>query len=265
MEETNPNVTEVTENVEETTEQTEVLIDGVQNNQEEQKGRFYTDEELDKMLSDRYNRGRRKAEKESRKKYGRLENVLKAGLGTDNINDATNKLSEFYEEQGINIPINADYDDDDIKILANKDAEDIISNGNNAVENELKRLTDLGTDKMSKREKAMFETLYNSHRNMRERKELEKIGINTEILDSKEFKEYEKKLNPSLTAKEKYEMYKTTLPKSKVETIGSMTNTNTDKSIKEHYTDEEISKLSLDDLSNPKVWDAVRKSMTKRG
>lgn len=261
--EENPNVTEnVTENVDQTTEEMGTLIDD--ENQEEKKGKYYTDEELDKMLSDRYNRGRRKAEKENRKKYGRLETILKSGLGVDNIADMESKLSEFYEEQGVNIPQNY-YDDDDLKILATKDAEDIIADGENAVENELRRLSDLGTDKMSKREKAMFETLYNSHKTAKEIKELEEIGVKAEVLNGKEFKDFAKKLNPELTAKEKYELYQKFQPKEKVETIGSMTNSNTENGIKEHYTDEEISKLSLEELSNPKIWDAVRKSMTKKG
>lgn len=251
-------VTEVTENVEQTTEQNVAQ-------KKEQNGKFYTDEELDKMLADRYNRGRRKAEKESRKKYGRLENILKSGLEVDNLADAEKKLTEFYTEQGVNIPSYSDYDDDDIRTLANKDAEDIISEGDVAVESELRRLSDLGNERMTKREKAMFNTLYQSHKEAKERQELEEIGVGTEVLDSKEFKDFTKNLNTNLTLKEKYEFYKQTHPTPKVEPIGSMTNTEAGKSFKDSYTEEEISKLSLEDLSDDRVWNAVRKSMTKKG
>ena len=251
-------VTEVTENVEQTTEQ-----NNVQEETQEQKGKFYTDEELDKMLADRYNRGRRKAEKESRKKYGRLENILKSGLEVSSLNEAEKKLEDFYTEQGVQIPTY--YDEDDIRTLADKDAEEIIADGDVAVERELRRLSDLGTDKMSKREKAMFETLYNSHKATKERQELEEIGVGSELLDSKEFKDFTKNLNPNLSVKQKYEFYKQTHPTQQAEPIGSMTNTETGNSFKDSYTEEEISKLSLDDLSDDRVWEAVRKSMTKKG
>ncbi len=251
-------VTNVTENVEQTTEQNVAQ-------KEEQNGRFYTNEELDKMLAERYNRGRRKAEKESRKKYGKIENILKSGLEVDNLADAEEKLEKFYTEQGVKIPSYSDYDDDDIRTLANKDAEDIISEGEMAVESELRRLSDLGNDKMSKREKAMFNTLYKSHKETKERQELEEIGVGTDLLDSKDFKDFTKKLNTNLTLKEKYEFYKQTHPTPIVEPIGSMTNTEAGNSFKDSYTPEEISKLSLEDLSDDRVWDAVRKSMTRKG
>ena len=251
-------VTNVTENVEQTTEQNVAQ-------KEEQNGRFYTNEELDKMLAERYNRGRRKAEKESRKKYGKIENILKSGLEVDNLADAEEKLEKFYTEQGVKIPSYSDYDDDDIRTLANKDAEDIISEGEMAVESELRRLSDLGNDKMSKREKAMFKTLYQSHKESKERQELEEIGVGTDLLDSEDFKDFTKKLNTNLTLKEKYEFYKQTHPTQKVEPIGSMNNTEAGNSFKDSYTPEEISKLSLDDLSDDRVWDAVRKSMTRKG
>lgn len=253
-------VTEVTENVEQTTEQ-----NSVQEETQEQKGKFYTDEELDKMLADRYNRGRRKAERESRKKYGKLENILKSGLDVDNLADAEEKLEKFYTEQGVKIPSYSDYDEEDIRTLANKDAEDIISEGDVAVESELRRLSDLGVDKMSKREKAMFDTLYKSHKETKERQELEEIGVGSDLLDSKEFKNFTKNLNPELSVKQKYEFYKQTHPTKEAEPIGSMTNTETGKSFKDSYTPEEISKLSLEDLSDDRVWEAVRKSMTRKG
>jgi hypothetical protein len=44
--------------------------------------------------------------------------------------------------------------------------------------------------------------------------------------------------------------------------MGSMKNTSQDNGVKDYYSPEEISKLSMADLRNPKVWNAVRKSMT---
>lgn len=260
MEEKN-SVTEVTENVEQTTEQNVAQ-------EQEQKGKFYTDEELDKTLADRYARGYKKAEREAkkaeRKKYGRLENILKSGLGVDNLDDAEKKLEEFYTEQGVKIPAYSDIDDDDIRTLANKDAEDVISDGENAVERELRRLSDKGTENMSKREKAMFQKLYGYHREQNDLKELTRIGVDEKVLKSDEYKNYVKKLNPELSPKEKYEMYEKSLPKEEVETIGSMTSTPDDNVVKEYYTYEEASKFTKEDFNkNPELFKAVENSMRK--
>lgn len=256
-------VTEVTENVEQTTEQ-----NITQEETQEKKGRFYTDEELDKTMSDRYARGYKKAEREAkkaeRKKYGRLENILKSGLGVDNLDDAEKKLEEFYTEQGVKIPAYSDIDEDDIKTLASKDAEDIISDGNDAVESELRRLSDKGTENMSKREKAMFQKLYGYHREQNERKELTRIGVDEKVLESDDYKNYVRKLNPELSAKEKYEMYEKSLPKEEVETIGSMASTSDNNTVKDYYTYEEASKFTKKDFdNNPELFKAVEKSMRK--
>lgn len=260
MEEKN-SVTEVTENVEQTTEQNVAQ-------EQEQKGKFYTDEELDKTLADRYARGYKKAEREAkkaeRKKYGRLENILKSGLGVDNLDDAEKKLEEFYTEQGVKIPAYSDIDEDDIRTLANKDAEDVISDGENAVERELRRLSDKGTENMSKREKAMFQKLYGYHREQNDLKELARIGADEKVLKSDDYKNYIKKLNPELSPKEKYEMYEKSLPKEEVETIGSMTSTPDDNVVKEYYTYEEASKFTKEDFDkNPELFKAVENSMRK--
>lgn len=254
-------VTEVTENVEQTTE--EIVAQ-----EQEQNGKFYTDEELDRMLSDRYARGYKKAERQAKKaehkKYGKLEHVLKSGLEVDNLEAAEKKLEEFYTEQGVNIPAYQEYDDDDIKTLANKDVDDIISDGDNAIEEELKRLTDLGTENMSKRQKAVFQKLYGFHQTAKERKELAGMGVDMKTIESDEYKNFVKKLNPELSAKEKYELYEKTLPKEKVTPIGSMTNTSSSNDVKEFYTYEEASKFTKEDFDkNPELFKAVENSMRK--
>ena len=43
-----------------------------------------------------------------------------------------------------------------------------------------------------------------------------------------------------------------------------MTGTGKSETIKDTYTEEEIAKMTLDDLSNPKVFEAVRKSMIRK-
>jgi hypothetical protein len=50
-------------------------------------------------------------------------------------------------------------------------------------------------------------------------------------------------------------------PRKQIQTAGSMKSIQT-KEVKDFYTEEEISRLTLEDLDNPKVWEAVRRSMT---
>ena len=56
-------------------------------------------------------------------------------------------------------------------------------------------------------------------------------------------------------------MYLKSRPKSKVEPIGSMKSRQKEK-VKDYYSPEEIERMTLDDLNDPNVWAAVRKSMT---
>ena len=267
MEQEISNVTDVTENVEETTEQTQEMLEGAEelteNSKEETKGTYYTDEELDKKFADRYKRGRVKGEKAIERKYSGIVNILKQGLGVNEIDEIEDKLSEFYQSEGIQLTKNSEYDDDDLNYLAQKDAEEIISDG--MLETELKRLADKGADNMTKREKAMFKTLHEAHTKEKSKKELAEIGVGADILDSKEFKDFAKKLNPELSVKEKYEMYENNKPKEKKEQMGSMSsNSAPDKGIKEFYTYDEAVKFTTADFrKNPKLQEAVEKSMSK--
>ena len=64
-----------------------------------------------------------------------------------------------------------------------------------------------------------------------------------------------------LSAKEKYELYSQIKPKKNENKMGSMKNGAT-STVKEYYSEDEISKLTEEDLSNPQVWEAVRRSQT---
>ena len=55
-------------------------------------------------------------------------------------------------------------------------------------------------------------------------------------------------------------MYVAQKPKKNVEKMGSMKSGPV--KVKEYYTPEEIERLTDEDLDNPQVWEAVRKSMT---
>lgn len=272
-------VVETTENVEE--QATEKLVDGAKvttgTEGSEQattdEGKLYTQSDIDKLVNDRINellpkkleRAKSKMQREYLEKYGRTETVLKAGLGVENIEEATNKLADFYKQKGITIPDQNAYSDRDLDLLANAEANDIINAGYEELVEEVDRLADKGVDNMTPREKLVFTKLATERQKQESIKELAQIGVKPEALQDSEYIEFANKLNPSLSAKEKYEMYLKIKPKPKVETIGSMKGaTSKDNGVKDFYSYEESLKFTKADFDrNPELFKAVERSMTK--
>lgn len=264
--EDNEKLVEETENTESAVEETE-NVESIEGQPQEETTEpiieTFTKEQVDEMIAKKLARKEAKMRKEYAQKYGRLENVVNAGLGTENIDEAVNKLTDFYQSKGINIPTEPNYTDKDLEVLANAEAEDIISGGYEDIVDEVDRLANLGTENMSERDKRVFKKLAEERQRIEEEKELASMGISKEVLDDKEFRDFESKLNPNLSLKEKYEMYQLTKPRKENNIIGSLREEPTEHK-KEYYSAEEINKLSLDDLNDDDVWDAVRKSMTSK-
>ena len=252
---------EVTENVEEQT--TEEIVEGEVEEEvvETPEVEMFTKEQVDEMIAKKLARKENKIRKEFEKKYGRLENVLKAGTGSESVEEIADTFADFYTKKGVQIPTTPQYSDRDMEYLAERDANEIIALGMDDITEELNRLTDIGFDNMSKADKVMFSKLKQEADRIINEKELKSLGI-TNLPD--DFKEVTDKLNPNLSLKEKYEMYAKLNPKKKVEPIGSMKTVQMPK-VKDTYTEEEISRLTLDELNDPKVWEAVRRSMTGQG
>ena len=265
MEDNENVVLEGTENVEE--QATEELVDGVSGDNAGEK--LYTQADIDRLVNAKVDellprkleRAKSKMQREYMEKYGRTETVLKAGLGVENIEQATDKLAEFYTSKGINIPPENTYSEQDLAILASAEANEIINSGYEDLVEEVDRLADKGANNMTAREKLVFTKLAEERKRQESIKELAQIGVKPEALQDSEYIKFANMLNPSLSAKEKYEKYLEFKPKAKVETIGSMKSGQKDK-IKDFYSEDEISRMTLDDLNDPRVWEAVRKSMT---
>lgn len=261
MEETkNPVIEEVTENVEETTEE---LTDGAKGDvTEEPVAETFTKEQVDEMIAKKLARKEAKIRKEYDKKYGRLENVLKAGTGVESVEEMTDTFTDFYTKKGIQIPTTPQYSQRDMEYLAERDANEIIESGYDEIKEEVDRLADIGVDNMTPQEKLIFSKLAKERTRIESEKELASIGV-TELSD--DFNEFAKKLNPSLSIKEKYEMYTQINPKAKGEKIGSMKSTTVkDTGVKEFYTYDEAIKFTKEDFDkNPALFKAVENSMTK--
>ena len=242
---------EETENVEQTTEETVV-----------EQPKMFTQDEVNDIVGKGKARERAKIDKQYRREYGELMDVLRAGTGKESVADMTEMFRGFYEQKGIPISKKPEYADDDVEILARADSAEIINAGYDEVVEELNRLTDVGFDNMTAREKAVFKTLHD-HRQAAERsQELASIGVTEDEINSAEFKEFASMFNDKTPITKVYETYRKT-HKKPTNTMGSMKQGQMPVE-KDYYTPEEIARLTEEDLDDPKVWEAVRRSMTGR-
>lgn len=264
------NLVEMTENTgEQTVEET---VDG--GTAVEEPVKVYTEEEfntrMDELLSKKLARQRAKMEKEFEEKYSpyrEMEDVLNAGLGTSNVTEATGRMRSFYESKGVQIPKRQApaYSDEDMKVLANHEAQKIIDYGFDAVVEEVDSLAQKGLEKMTPKEKLVFSQLANYRQAEQDRKDLAKIGVSEEALNDAGFIEFAADLNPKLSTREKYEKYLKYKPKPNIETIGSMKQSGIkDEGVKDFYTREEALKFTKADFDkNPALFKAVERSMSK--
>jgi hypothetical protein len=244
--EINENFVEQTENVEQTTEQTP---------------KTYTQEEVDAIVGKSKARASAKIRKEYERKYGELEEVLKAGTGKESVEEITGTFRDFYTKKGVQFAQKPTYTDKDNEILAKAEADEIIRSGLEDVVEEVDRLADIGVQNMTPREKVLFKTLAEYRQNTERVNELTQMGVTEDVYNSEEFKEFAKQFNATTPISNIYNLYAKQKPKKEITTMGSMKQGPV-TGVKDYYTPAEIEKLSMDDLKNPAVWDAVRKSMT---
>lgn len=193
------------------------------------------------------------------KKYSKLLNSLKAGLGTDDLNEMTEKITEFYTNQGVDIPeITPKYNEEDEETLANADAQKIIDMGYEAMVSE----ADYLKNSDDKRDKKIYSKLENEINKRNQIKELEKIGVTEEEYQNKDFQDFVKKFNNSTSYTDIYDMY-LKIKNKKPSPIGSMKSTAHTEEIKEYYSPDDVDKLTEEQLNNPKIWERVMESKKK--
>ena len=230
----------------------------------EAEKKLYTDEELDEIIARKLSRQQRKLERKYKDKYSRLEAVVNAGLGTSNIEEATNKLTEFYQENGVNIPDAPRYSEEDTRLLANAEADDFIKNCTfKELVEEVDDLANIPVEQLTERDKIVFLKLADERKRREEESAVLELGISKDKLEAEEFKEFSSKLNPELPIKEKYEMFLKMQPKKETKKIGSM-KSGAQSKVKDFYTPEELSRLTEEDLEDPDVWARARESMTNK-
>ncbi len=243
-------VTEVTENAEHTAEQTQ------------QVAKTYTQEEVNAIVGKAKARAKASAERAAERKYGRLGDVVKAGLETEDLDQATDTLEKFYASKGKVIQ-KPQYSAKDIETLARADANEFINAGFEDVVDEVDRLAEIGIENMTPMEKAKFKVLAEHRQSAERAQELEKIGVDKSVLESPEFKEFQRMFREDTPISKVYEQYQKTQPKKEFKAMGSMKQPQGNVE-KDYYTPEEISRLTEEDLKDPKVWNTVRRSMTNQ-
>ena len=227
--------------------------------------RTYTQAEVDEIVGRRLARNTAKIHKEFNRKYGELENVLRAGTGKDDVSEMTDTFRKFYESKGIQIPSETLYTQKDTEILAKAEADDIIKAGFEEVVEEVDRLADIGVENMSAREKAVFTRLAEYRQSAERSNELSGIGVKEEVYNSKEFNDFASKFGSNTTITEIYEIYNKMQPKKEIRTMGSLkNNTQADNGVKDFYSRDEALKFTKKDFDdNPELFKAVQKSMLK--
>lgn len=254
MEKTKKLVSDLTENTEQTAEKTQV----------EEPVKTYTGEEVDAIVGKRLARREAKIRKEYDRKYGRLENVLKAGTGKEDVDELTESFQKFYEGKGIEIPREPEYSEKDLAVLADVEAKGIIQAGLEEVIEETDRLADIGLDNMTARERELFRNLAEYRKKAERGKELEKIGVSKEEYSSEDFQEFASKFNSDIPITDIYSIYNKTKPRKEIKTMGSMKNNTVDNGVKDFYSYEEAVKFSKKDFDkNPALYEAVQQSMLK--
>jgi hypothetical protein len=248
----NENFGTMPENVEQTTEQSP---------------KTYTEAEfnakLDEVLGKKIARREAKIRREYERKYGELEDVLKAGTGKEDVGEITNTFRDYYTQKGIAIKERPVYSEKDDEVLARADAEDIIRSGYDEVVYETDRLTRLGAQNMTARDKVLFKVLADHRQNAERQRELAQMGVTTEEYESKDFKDFAAKFSPTTPVRDIYDIYSKTKPKKEIKTMGSMTSSESaDNGVKEYYSFEEARKFTKKDFDeNPALYKSVLNSI----
>lgn len=242
------------ENVEQTTEETV-----------QQPEKLFTQEEMNAAVGKAKARERAKVTRQYERQYGELVDVLKTGTGEDDLGKIKDIYREHYEKRGVQFR-QPSYSDRDLAVLANAEAQDIISGGYEDVVEEVDRLADKGVANMNAREKVIFETLA-KYRQQEERSQaLSRIGVTEDVYNSKEFAEFASMFNPNTPIDKVFSLYRQEKqPNKNYQTMGSMKNHESgDNGVKDFYSVEEARKFTKEDFDkNPALYEAVQKSAQK--
>lgn len=254
----------------ELTDTAETEKETVEETKEEQpKGRFMTDEEIDNLVMKKVNRRMAKLEAQKEKElsvYKDTENVLKSALGANNIDEANKKLREYYTAEGVKLPdvYKPGLTSREVEVLAKADAQDFIDDGYESMLNEANRLAAKEYKNLNERERIVFNTLAERLTQEDNKRNLLKLGATEDILNDKDFIDFKNQFNSKTPIGDIYNLYlKTQDSKTKPVAMGSMKDTVAQKETKDFYSPTDVKNLSDDDWNKPGVWERALASMKK--
>lgn len=227
---------------------------------EERANKLFEEKVEERLIRDR--RARESKEKEELRKYKYLEDIVKAGTGTSNLDEAIRETADFYKGNGLDIPDYNSNSEEDERILGQARANKFIDLGYEDMEEEANRLANIPRDQRTIREEEELYILGTELTRRDNVKELKAKGYDTEVLETKDFKEFSKQFNDKTDISKIYEMYQK-INGEKVEkpsSPGSAKTTAQVKQIKEYYSPEDFDKLTDEELNNPKIMEIVDKS-----
>jgi len=264
-----------TNSAEEVNEVQEVVKEATTSNEEEiekqieERANKLFEEKIEARLArDRVKRER--AEAKEMAKYQELETIMKSALGANNIDDVITKSKEFYKEQGIQIPevINKPYlTERQEEVLARDEAKKIIELGRDEMNEEANRISRIPKEQRSFQDNLVFDEICKELIKIKDLDELKVKGYDEKILEDKDFSTFRNQFNLSTPISQIYEMYqavKGTKPIQPKSPGSAKTNT-TNNEIKDYYTPEEVQQFTEEDLDNPKLMEAIDRSMLKWG
>ena len=237
--------------------------------EEQQKGRFMTDEEIDNLVMKKVNRRMAKLEAQKEKElsvYKDTENVLKSALGANNIDEANKKLREYYTAEGVKLPdvYKPGLTSREVEVLAKADAQDFIDDGYESMLNEANRLAAKEYKNLNERERIVFNTLAERLTQEDNKRNLLKLGATEDVLNDKKFIDFKNQFNSKTPIGDIYNLYlKTQDSKTKPVAMGSMKDTVAQKETKDFYSPTDVKNLSDDDWNKPGVWEKALASMKK--
>lgn len=207
---------------------------------EERANQLFEEKVKDRL--DRY----KKSEKENLRKYQYLEDIVKAGTGTDNLDDAINEAINFYKGNGLEIPEYNNYSEEDERILGQARANDFLKSSYKEIEAEANRIASIPREQRTIREIEEFNILGAELTRQNNIEKMKSKGYDTSILETQEFKDFSNQFNDNTDISKVYEMYKKlTDTDTKPASAGSA---KSEKQPKETFSPERINEMSPDEM-----------------
>ena len=264
------NASEGVEEVQTTEEESKVETneDDIEKQIEERANKLFEEKVEARLIRERVKREREEAK--TKAKYEELESMMKSALGANDLDEIISKSREFYKEQGINIPerVNKPYlTERQQEVLAKDEARRIIELGKEEMNEEANRIAKIPKEQRTHQDNLIFDEICQELVKINDVDSLKAKGYDTAILEDKDFSTFRNQFNLNTPVDKIYEMYKQVSGTKPVQpkSPGSAKTNTTNNEIKDYYTPEEVRQFTEEDLDNPKLMEAIDKSMLKWG